>query len=101
VTDRTHQLWISPRADQRRDRNNATVKWLPANGKSLAAVSFTEPGKFSATAFINDDYLVERVESRLPDPVLGEVSAVTVYSNYRDYGGVKFPGRIQHPRAAT
>jgi len=27
--------------------------------------------------------------------VLGEARAVTVYSNYRDQGGVKFPGRIQ------
>ena len=96
VTDRTHQLWISPHGVINAAlRNNATVKWVPANGKSLAAVSFTEPGKFAATAFINDDYLVERVESRLPDPVLGEVAATTIYSNYRDYGGVKFPGRIQ------
>jgi glyoxylase-like metal-dependent hydrolase (beta-lactamase superfamily II) len=96
VTDRTHQLWISPHGViNAAARNNATVQWLTKDGKSLAAVSFTEPGKFAATAFINDDYLVERVESRLPDPVLGEVSATTVYSNYRDYGGVKFPGRIQ------
>ena len=96
VTDRTHQLWITPHGVlNAAARNNATVKWVPANGKSLAAVSFTEPGKFAATAFLNDDYLVERVESRLPDPVLGEVSAVAVYSSYRDHGGVKFPGRIQ------
>lgn len=96
VTDRTHQLWITPHGVINAAlRNNGTVQWVTRDGKSLAAVSFTEPGKFAATAFINDDYLVERVESRLPDPVLGEVSAVTVYSNYRDFGGVKFPGRIQ------
>ncbi len=97
VGDRTHQMWISPHGViNAAMRNNATVAWTaPKAGKSLAAVSFTEPGRFSATAFINDDYLVERVESRAPDAVLGEVSTVTVYSGYRDYGGVKFPGRIQ------
>lgn len=96
VVDRTHQLWITPHGVIHAAlRNGARLQWQTKDGKSLAAVSFTEPGKFSATAFINDDYLVERVESRLPDPVLGEVPAVTVYSNYRDYGGVKFPGRIQ------
>jgi glyoxylase-like metal-dependent hydrolase (beta-lactamase superfamily II) len=96
VTDRTHQLWISPHGVlNAAARNNATVQWVTKDGKSFAAVSFTEPGKLSATAFLNADYLVERVESRLPDPVLGEVSAVAVYSNYRDHGGVKFPGRIQ------
>ncbi len=96
VVDRTHQLWVSPHGILKAAmRNNATVSWPAKAGKSLAAVSFTEPGKFSATAYINDDFIVERVESRLPDAVLGEVSAVTVYSDYRDYGGVKFPGRIQ------
>ena len=96
VVDRTHQLWTTPHgAIKAAMKNNATVQWQTKDGKSLAAVSFVEPGKLAATVFINDDYLVERVESRLPDNVLGEVSAVAVYSNYRDYGGVKFPGRIQ------
>ena len=96
VIDRTHQLWTSPHGIVRAAmRNNATVTWRAKAGKSLAAVSFTEPGKFSATAYINDDYLVERIESRLPDAVLGEVGVVTVYSDYRDHSGVKFPGRIQ------
>jgi len=97
VNDRAHQLWISPHGViSAALRNNATVAWPAAkDGKSLAAVSFTEPGKFTATAFINDDYLVERVESRIPDNVLGEVGVVTRYSGYRDHGGVKFPGRIQ------
>jgi glyoxylase-like metal-dependent hydrolase (beta-lactamase superfamily II) len=78
-------------------KNKATLR-KPAQGGGkglLTAVSFTEPGRFAATAFINKDGLVERVESRLPDPVLGETTAVTRYSDYRDYGGVKFPSRIR------
>src|SRR6266850_3517795 len=96
VTDRTHQLWITPHGVIKAAlKNKAALKWQTEGGKSIAAASFTEPGKFTATAFINEDYLVERVESRLPDPVLGETTAVTRYSDYRDYGGVKFPSRIQ------
>ena len=96
VTDRTHQLWITPHGVlAAAARNNATVTWPGKDGGKLAAVSFSEPGRFSAVAYINADYLVERVESRLPDNVLGEVDAVTHYSGYRDYGGVKFPGRIR------
>ena len=49
----------------------------------------------AATASARADGLVQRVESRLPDPVLGEVEVVTRYSNYRDVGGIKFPGRIE------
>ena len=95
VTDRTHQLWVTPHGVIRAAmKNKATVSFQTRAGKSLAAVSFTEPGYFRAIAFLNADYLVERVESRLPDPVLGEVAAVTSYMDYRDVGGVRFPGRI-------
>jgi len=96
VSDRTHQLWTTPHGVINAAlRNNATVQWRGNDGKPVAAVSFTDPGKYTATAFLNEDYLVERVESRLPDAVLGEVGAVAVYSDYRDFGGVKFPTRIR------
>ena len=96
VADRVHQLWITPHGVLRTaQKNKATVSFQTRNGKSWAAVSFTEPGRLSATAYLNADYMVERIESRLPDTVLGEVSAVTNFSDYRDFGGVKFPGRIQ------
>src|SRR6266581_3716334 len=93
VTDRVHQLWITPHgAIKAAMKNKATLK---KGGKGLTAVSFTEPGRFAATEFVDKNNLVERVESRTPDPVLGETKAVTRYSDYRDYGGVKFPSRIR------
>jgi glyoxylase-like metal-dependent hydrolase (beta-lactamase superfamily II) len=96
VSDRAHQLWVTPHGVIRAaQRNQATVKFQTRGGKSVAAVSFTEPGRFAATLYLDSDYLVERVESRLPDPVLGETAAITTYSGYRDTGGVKFPMRIQ------
>ncbi len=95
VSDRTHQLWITPPgAVKAAMKNKGDLKFHDKDGKSLAAVSFTEPGRFVATVYINGDYLVDRVESRAPDAVLGVVSMVTTYSDYRDFGGVKFPTRI-------
>jgi glyoxylase-like metal-dependent hydrolase (beta-lactamase superfamily II) len=96
LPDRVHQLWISPHGVVKAAlRNNATVQERKVGGQSSVTLSFTEPGRFSATVFINAANLVERVESRLPDPVLGETAVVTRYSDYRDFGGVKFPGRIE------
>ena len=96
VMDRVHQLWVTPHGViKAAQRNKATVKFQTTGGKPMAVVTFTEPGRFQATAYINQDDLVERVESRLPDPVLGEVVAVANYVDYRDQGGVKFPSRIQ------
>jgi len=95
VTERVHQLWITPQGVIKAAlRNSATVRQETRNGQSYAVASFAEPGKFKAVAYINSSGLVERVESRIPDPVLGETDVVTTYSDYRDYGGVKFPTRI-------
>ena len=96
VGDRVHQLWITPHGVIKAAiRNKASLDWKTEKGKSLAAVSFMEPGRFAATAYINTDYLVERIESRLSDAVLGETTAVTSYADYRDYGDVKFPAQIR------
>ena len=96
AADRNHQLWVSPHGILKAAiRNNASLQWQNKGGKSLAAVSFTEPGKLSATAYINEDFLVERIESRYPQTSYGEMNAVTTYTDYKEVGGIKFPMRIQ------
>jgi glyoxylase-like metal-dependent hydrolase (beta-lactamase superfamily II) len=96
VFDRIHQLWTTPHGVIKAAmKNSATVSFVKEAGKSIAAVKFTEPGRFVATAFFDESFILQRVESRLPDPVLGEVSAVIKYSAYRDFGGTLFPTRIE------
>ena len=46
------------------------------------------------TGVINEQNLVESVETRLANNVLGDVAVRTVFSGYKDYGGVKFPSHI-------
>ena len=96
VSGRIHDLWTTPHGVIKAAmKNHATLVWRAQGGRELAAVSFTEPGVYSATAIINPDYLVERIESRVPNPVLGDMPVVTTYSEYRDFSGVKFPMRIR------
>lgn len=93
---RIHDLWTTPHGVIKAAlKNKATLTLRNEGGKPLSAVTFTEPGRFTATALINADNLVERVNSRLPNPVLGDTDVVTSYSDYRDFGGVKFPMRIR------
>ena len=97
VADRVHQMWITPHGVLKAaQRNKATAQ---SRSDGATALTFTEPGRFSATAIVGADGLVQQVDSRAPDPVLGEVDVVTRYSNYRDLGGVKFPGRIEQSMA--
>jgi glyoxylase-like metal-dependent hydrolase (beta-lactamase superfamily II) len=100
VADRVHQLWITPHgALKAAARNKAAAQLRNEGGTSVTALKFREPGRFDAIVIVGADGLVQRVESRAPDAVLGEVDVVTRYSDYRDVGGVKFPGRIEQSMA--
>ncbi len=97
---RVHDLWTSPHGVLKAAlKNNPSVETRSLDGQVFKAVSFTQPGYFTATAFINADNLVERVESVQPNPVLGDMPVVTRYSDYKDFAGVKFPMRIRQSMA--
>ena len=91
--ERVHQLWITPHGTPpAARRGSATVRTGDAGA---SAVSFELPGRFSATATIAADGLVRRVESIVPDPVLGDTAVVTTYDGPRDFGAIRFPMRIR------
>jgi hypothetical protein len=43
--------------------------------------------------------MIERVETWVEHPVLGDLHVDTSYSNYQDFGGVKVPTRIVQKRS--
>jgi hypothetical protein len=93
TADRIHQLWITPHgALMAAKRNNATVASAEGGGQVLA---FTQPGRLRAKVMLDAQGLVTQVDSTFPDPVLGDTNAVTRYSDYRSFGALKFPGRVQ------
>jgi glyoxylase-like metal-dependent hydrolase (beta-lactamase superfamily II) len=95
VGDRLHQLWITPQGLIKAAlKYNATVQAQEEGGKKTATIAFTVPGQFKIRAVVDDKNLVEKVESWNTNPVLGDALTETVYSDYKDFGGVRFPTRI-------
>jgi hypothetical protein len=74
--------------------NNATVKVQTAEGRKQTIVSFTLLDNYNINGTLNDQNLVDWVETWIGNPVLGDLLVETSYSDYRDFDGVKFPGRI-------
>ncbi len=96
VSGRVHDLWTSPHGVIKAAMKSNNGAWkVTENGQTYTAVSFGEPGSFTATAFINANNQVERVESVQPSPVLGDTATVTWYSDYRRVDGVQFPMKIK------
>ena len=62
--------------------------------KGGTEVSYSLLGKFKVSGTINNQGIVEKVETWLPSPVLGDMAMETTFADYKDYGGVKFPGHI-------
>lgn len=90
--DRTHQLWITPHGVLKAAQRHGAA---PSTGGG-SAFTFTHPGRYAATVHVGADHLVSRVESTVPDPVMGDTRTVTTYGDYRDVGnGVRFPMRVQ------
>ncbi len=73
--------------------NNATVATGSVRGRSIHTVTFSL-GRHTVTGTINEQNLVERVETRLDNNVLGDMLVETTYADYKDFGGVQFPARI-------
>jgi glyoxylase-like metal-dependent hydrolase (beta-lactamase superfamily II) len=102
VADRVHQLWITPHGVLKAaQRHHAAAQSRTEAGASVTALKFRAPGRFDAVAIVGADGLVQRVESRAPDAVLGEVDVITSYSEYRDFGGIQFPTRIHQSMAGS
>jgi glyoxylase-like metal-dependent hydrolase (beta-lactamase superfamily II) len=99
LTDRTEpgliQIWImTPHGFLKAAAaNNAKVTRVTASGRPIHRVSFAL-GRHTVTGTVNDQYLIERIETRLYNNVLGDMPVETQFSNYKDFEGVKFPLHI-------
>lgn len=60
-------------------------------GRTVTIVSFTFLDKYKINGTIDDRNLVELVGTWFPNPVYGDMDYEMRYTEYRDFGGVKFP----------
>ncbi len=60
------------------------------NGRATI-VSFVAMGKYRVNGTFNDQNLLELVQTWIPNPVYGDMMYELRYTNYKDFGGVKFP----------
>ncbi|HYR41577.1 MAG TPA: MBL fold metallo-hydrolase [Terriglobia bacterium] len=89
------EIWMMPHGFlQAAAKNNATVSSKTVGGKKYQVLTFTGQNKAKVNGYINDQNYVERVETWIDNPVLGDMLFDSAYSNYKDFGGVKFPTRI-------
>jgi glyoxylase-like metal-dependent hydrolase (beta-lactamase superfamily II) len=73
---------------------DAAVKSQNIGGKKYTVLSFTGSNKAPVRGYLNGDYLLEKVETKIDNNVLGDIAFETTFSDYKDFVGVKFPTHI-------
>jgi glyoxylase-like metal-dependent hydrolase (beta-lactamase superfamily II) len=87
LAERQLQLWTTP---------HGFLKAAVARGATVSGrtISLAVPGRYTARGFLNADGLLEKVEARVANPVVGDMPVEITCADYRQFGPVKFPARI-------
>jgi glyoxylase-like metal-dependent hydrolase (beta-lactamase superfamily II) len=90
AAERKLQIYLTPHGFLKGAlAGNASLK----RGKTTT-VAFTAMGKHRVIGTISADNLIEKIETWLDNAVLGDMLVETAFSDYRDFGGFKFPTKI-------
>jgi glyoxylase-like metal-dependent hydrolase (beta-lactamase superfamily II) len=73
---------------------DTSAKEESKQGKKYTVITFTANNKAKTSGWINDQNLVERVETKIDNPVLGDITYESTFSDYHDFNGLKFPAHI-------
>src|SRR5262245_14886925 len=89
------EVWMMPHGFlQAAAKNNATAATKTVAGKKYTVLTFTGQNKAKVNGYINEQNLVERVETWIDNAVLGDMLFDASYYDYKDFAGVKFPTKI-------
>ena len=89
------EVWILPHGFLRAAaKRNPTVESKTVGGKKYNVVTFTGDNKAKVNGYINDQNLVERVETWIDNPFFGDMLFEGIYTDYKDVGGARFPMHI-------
>jgi glyoxylase-like metal-dependent hydrolase (beta-lactamase superfamily II) len=90
VEERTMEIWSTPQGFLKAAAANNATSQATGTGSE---VTFTA-GKNKYVGTINAQNQVEKVQTWINNPVLGDTLVETTFSDYRDFSGVQFPAHI-------
>jgi glyoxylase-like metal-dependent hydrolase (beta-lactamase superfamily II) len=74
--------------------SDLSARQAQEGGKHYTVLSFTALNKAKTSGWIDEQGEVTRVETKIDNPVLGDTAYEAVFSDYRDFNGIRFPAHI-------
>ena len=88
-------IWMTPHGFLRAAAaRSATVEAKTVGGKKYSVVTFPGDNKAKVNGYINEQNLVERVETWIDNAFFGDMHFEAIYTDYKDVGGAQFPMHI-------
>src|ERR1044071_3250897 len=84
--------------------NNATAARRKVDGKNYTVLSWSPAVKapsgknYVINGYVNDQNIVERVETWLGDNIMGDMQILATYTGWKDFGGAMAPAKIVQTR---
>jgi glyoxylase-like metal-dependent hydrolase (beta-lactamase superfamily II) len=95
VESRTAQIYLTPHGFIKAAlAGGATVRVDEVLGVKKTHLTITTPEKAKFEAVLNPQNLIEHIQTTLSHPVIGDYVYEADFSDYKDFGGVRFPTRI-------
>ena len=85
-------IWLTPQGFVK--AGLAATDATMSGTETAPVISFTTMGKYKLVGTLDGQNMVTKIETKRPDSVLGDAEVVATFADYKDYGGVKFPGKI-------
>jgi glyoxylase-like metal-dependent hydrolase (beta-lactamase superfamily II) len=101
------EIWLTPWGFLRgAEMNGAEATSQMVDGTRYTVMTWKSPQSqtspsgmpYTVTGYINEDNLVERVETWVEDPIMGDMHVQARYSDYEELGGVMVPTRMVQER---
>lgn len=84
--------------------NNATATRRRVDGRNYTVLSWSPAVKapsgrnYVINGYVNDQNLIERVETWVGENIMGDMHVLATYSGWKDFGGAMAPARIVQTR---
>ena len=84
--------------------NSATVSHRKADGKNYTVLTWSPAVKapsgksYVINGYVNDQKIVDRVETWLGENIMGDMHILATYTGWKDFGGVMAPTKIVQTR---
>lgn len=97
--DRQLEIWLTPHGFVKAAMAPGAAptlieRFLALEGRNVRIVGFTAMGKYRVIGEFNHQNLLERVLTWIPNPVMGDMQVEVRYTEWKDFGTVKFPTHI-------